>query len=78
MKVSIKSDRIMIRLNNMKPGVLFEYKNTLYIRTESSKLNSFVDCVNVVTGKIIPFNRDEVCQVRSDLHITNIEAKDED
>lgn len=78
MKVNIKSDHMMLRLNNMKPGVLFERKGTLYIRTDMPKLDSYVDCVNVVTGKIIPFDKNEVCQVRSDLHITNIEAKDED
>lgn len=78
MKVNIKSDHMMLRLNNMKPGVLFECKDTLYIRTDTRYAENGVNCVNVVTGKIIPFDRDEVCRVRSDLHITNIEAKDED
>ena len=78
MKVNIKSGRTMLRLNNMKPGVLFERKDTLYIRTDTRYAENCVNCVNVVTGKIIPLDRDEVCQVRSDLHITNIETKDED
>lgn len=78
MKVNIKSDYMRLRLNNMKSGVLFEYKGTLYIRTDSMLIGGYVNCVNVVTGKIIPIKQDEVCQVRSDLHITNIKAKDED
>lgn len=78
MKVNIKPNRTMLRLNNMKPGVLFESKGFLYIRTDSLYADNYVNCVDVVTGKLIPINRDEVCQVRSDLHITNIEAKDED
>ena len=78
MKVNIKSDRTMLRLNNMKPGVLFESKGFLYIRTDSLYADNYVNCVDVVTGKLVPVKRDEVCQVRSDLHITNIEAKDED
>lgn len=78
MKVNIKPNRTMLRLNNMKPGVLFESKGFLYIRTDSLYAENYVNCVDVVTGKLIPINRDEVCQVRSDLHITNIEDKDED
>ena len=78
MKVNIKSGRTMLRLSTMKPGVLFECEGSLYIRTDMPKLNSYVNCVNVVTGKVIPFDKKEVCQVRSDLHITNIKAKDED
>lgn len=68
----------MLRLNNMKPGVLFESKGFLYIRTDSLYADNYVNCVDVVTGKLIPINRDEVFQIRNDLHITNIEAKDED
>lgn len=78
MKVNIKSDRKMLRLDNMKPGVLFESKGFLYIRTDTLYAENYVNCVDVVTGKLMPLKRDEVCQVRSDLHITNIEAKDED
>ncbi|AHI60892.1 hypothetical protein CH16_gp115 [Escherichia phage KBNP1711] len=78
MKVNIKSNRTMLRLNNMKPGVLFESKGFLYIRTDSLYADNYVNCVDVVTGKLVPIKRDEVCQVRNDLHITNIEAKDED
>lgn len=78
MNVNIKPNRTMLRLNNMKPGVLFESKGFLYIRTDSLYADNYVNCVDVVTGKLIPIKRDEVCQVRSDLHITNIEAKDED
>lgn len=78
MKVNIKSDRTMLRLNNMKPGVLFERKDSLYIRTDTLYADNYVNCVDVVTGKLMPFKRDEVCQVRNDLHITNIETKDED
>ena len=78
MKVNIKPNYTMLRLNNMKPGVLFERKDSLYIRTDTLYADNYVNCVDVVTGKLMPFNRDEVCQVRSDLHITNIEAKDED
>lgn len=68
----------MLRLNNMKPGVLFDYKEFLYIRTDTIYAENYVNCVDVVTGKLVPINRDEICQVRSDLHITNIEDKDED
>ena len=78
MKVNIKSDRTMIRLNNMKPGVLFDHKGFLYIRTDTIYAENYVNCVDVVTGKLVPINRDEICHVRNDLHITNIEAKDED
>ena len=78
MKVNIKSDRTMLQLNNMKPGVLFESKGFLYIRTDTLYAENYVNCVDVITGKLVPIKRDEVCQVRSDLHITNIEAKDED
>lgn len=78
MKVNIKSNYTMLRLNNMKPGVLFERKESLYIRTDTLYADNYVNCVDVVTGKLMPFKRDEVCQVRSDLHITNIEVKDED
>lgn len=78
MKVNIKSDHMRFRLIDMKPGVLFEYKNTLYIRTDSLYAENHVNCVNVVTGRLLLIKRDEVCQVRNDLHITNIEAKDED
>ena len=78
MKVNIKSDRTMLRLVNMKPGVLFESKGFLYIRTDSLYADNYVNCVDVVSGKLIPINRNEICQVRSDLHITNIEVKDED
>lgn len=78
MKVNIKPNRTMLRLNNMKPGVLFESKGFLYIRTDSLYAGNYVNCVDVVTGKLIPINRDEICQVRNDLHITNIEVKDED
>lgn len=68
----------MLRLNNMKPGVLFESKGFLYIRTDSLYADNYVNCVDVVTGKLVPIKRDEVCQVRSDLQITNIGVKDED
>lgn len=78
MKVNVKSNRTMLRLNNMKPGVLFESKGFLYIRTDSLYADNYVNCVDVVTGKLVPIKRDEVCQVRSDLQITNIEVKDED
>lgn len=78
MKVNIKPNRTMLRLNNMKPGVLFESKGFLYIRTDSLYADNYVNCVDVVTGKLIPIKRDEVCQVRNDLHITNVEVKDED
>lgn len=78
MKVNIKSNRTMLRLNNMKPGVLFESKGFLYIRTDSLYADNYVNCVDVVTGKLVPIKRDEVCQVRSDLQITNIGVKDED
>lgn len=78
MKVNIKPNRTMLRLNNMKPGVLFESKGFLYIRTDSLYADNYVNCVDVVTGKLVPIKRDEVCQVRNDLHITNIEVKDED
>lgn len=78
MKVNIKADRTMLRLNNMKPGVLFDCKGFLYIRTDTIYAENYVNCVDVVTGKLVPINRDEICQVRNDLHITNIEAKDED
>ena len=78
MKVNIKSDRVMLRLNNMNPGVLFEHKGSLYIRTDTLYADNYVNCVDVVTGKLMPFKRDEVCQVRSDLHITNMGVKDED
>ena len=78
MKLNIKSDRTRLRLINMKPGVLFESKGFLYIRTDSLFGDAYVNCVDVVTGKIVPVKRDEVCQVRNDLHITNIETKDED
>ena len=78
MKVNIKSDHTMLRLNNTKPGVLFESKGFLYIRTDSLYADNYVNCVDVVTGKLVPIKRDEVCQVRNDLHITNVEVKDED
>lgn len=78
MKVNIKPNRTMLRLNNMKPGVLFESKGFLYIRTDSLYADNYVNCVDVVTGKLVPIKRDEVCQVRSDLQITNIGVKDED
>ena len=78
MKVNIKPNRTMLRLNNMKPGVLFESKGFLYIRTDSLYADNYVNCVDVVTGKLVPIKRDEVCQVRNDLHITNVEVKDED
>lgn len=78
MKVNIKSDHTMLRLNNMKPGVLFESKGFLYIRTDSLYADNYVNCVDVVTGKLVPIKHDEVCQVRSDLQITNIGVKDED
>lgn len=78
MKVNIKSDRTMLRLNNMNPGVLFEHKGTLYIRTDTLYADNYVNCVDVVSGKLMPLNRKEVCQVRSDLHITNMGVKDED
>lgn len=68
----------MLQLDNMKPGVLFECKGFLYIRTDTLYAENYVNCVDVITGKLMPIKRDEVCQVRSDLHITNIEAKDED
>lgn len=77
MKVNIKYDHTTIRLTNMKPGVLFSFRGILYIRTDSTS-DYHVKCVNVVSGTLTSINRDEVCQVRSDLHITNIEAKDED
>lgn len=72
MKVSVKSNHTMLRLSDMNPGVLFERKNTLYIKTDTRYAKDCVNCVNVVTGRVIPFDRDEVCQVRDDLHITNI------
>lgn len=78
MKVNIKPNHTMLRLNNMKPGVLFESKGFLYIRTDSLYADNYVNCVDVVTGKLVPIKRDEVCQVRSDLQITNIGVKDED
>ena len=78
MKVNIKADGTMLRLNNMKPGVLLDHKGFLYIRTDTIYAENYVNCVDVVTGKLVPINRDEICQVRSDLHITNIEDKDED
>lgn len=78
MKVNIKPNRTMLRLNNMKPGVLFESKGFLYIRTDSLYADNYVNCVDVVTGKLVPIKRDEVCQVRSDLQITDIGVKDED
>lgn len=77
MKVNIKSDRTMIRLNNMNPGVLFESKGILYIRTNSTT-EKYVKCVNVVSGTLQPLDKDAICRVRSDLHITNIGVKDED
>lgn len=78
MKVNIKPNHTMLRLNNMNPGVLFESKGFLYIRTDSLYADNYVNCVDVVTGKLVPIKRDEVCQVRNDLHITNVEVKDED
>lgn len=77
MKVNIKSDHTMLRLNNMKPGVLFSFRDKLFIRTGLTT-EYHVNCVNVVSGELIVISKNEVCQVRSDLHITNIEAKDED
>ncbi len=77
MKVNIISDRSIIRLNNMKPGLLFSLKDTLYIRTDSTT-EKYVKCVNVISGTLQPLDKDAICWVRDDLHITNIEAKDED
>ena len=77
MKVSIKPDHRMFRLGNMKPGVLFSFRDKLFIRT-SSTTDYHVNCVSVVSGALVAISINEICQVRNDLHITNIEVKDED
>ena len=77
MKVNIKPDHTTLRLNNMRPGTLFHFKGSLYIRTGLTT-DYHINCVNVVSGELIVISKNEVCQVRNDLHITNIEAKDED
>lgn len=77
MKVNIQETGHHLRLNNMRPGVLFSLREKLYIRTDSTS-DYHVKCVDVVYGKLVPINRNEICQVRNDLHITNVEVKDED
>lgn len=77
MKVNIKSDGTIPRLGNMKPGVLFSFRDKLFIRTGSTT-EYHVNCVSVVSGALVTISKNEICQVRNDLHITNIEVKDED
>ena len=77
MKVNIKPDHKMFRLNNMKPGVLFFFRGDFFIRTGLTT-EYHVNCVNVVSGELVVISKNEVCQVRDDLHITNRKDKDED
>ena len=77
MRVNIQETGHCLRLNNMKPGVLFESEGNLYIRTDAST-DYLIKCVDVVSGKLRSLRKEDIVSVRDDLHITNRKDKDED
>lgn len=77
MRVNIQETVHRLRLCNMNPGVLFEYQGVLYIRTNNSG-GETIKAVNVKSGHLAFINKDVICLVRDDLHITNRKDKDED